>query len=83
MVASQSGVADHLRLGHQAVVGAKSSVMRDVPDGVRVLGIPAAPDRQAKRQMLAMQHLLEILHRLQLVEKQVQELTAQCQEIVS
>jgi UDP-3-O-[3-hydroxymyristoyl] glucosamine N-acyltransferase len=49
-VASQSGIAGHLKLGNQATVGAKSGVMRDVPDGGTVLGIPAAP---AKRQMIA------------------------------
>lgn len=79
VVASQSGVADHLKLGNQVVVGAKSGVMRDVPDGGRVLGIPAAPDRQAKRQMIAMQHLPEMLQRLRQLEKQVQELKVQCQ----
>lgn len=77
VVASQSGIADHVRLGNQAVVGAKSGVMRDVPDGGRVLGIPAAPDLQAKRQMIAMQQLPELLHRLRELEKQVAELKAQ------
>jgi UDP-3-O-[3-hydroxymyristoyl] glucosamine N-acyltransferase len=76
VVASQSGVADHLKLGNQTVVGAKSGVMRDVPDGGRVLGLPAAPDKQAKRQMIAMQHLPEMLQRLRELEKQVQELAA-------
>src|SRR5437867_2701471 len=53
VVASQSGIADHLKLGNQVVIGAKSGVMRDIPDGGRVLGIPATPDRQAKRQIIA------------------------------
>jgi len=78
VVASQSGIADHLKLGNQAVVGAKSGVMRDVPDGGRVLGIPAAPDRQTKRQIIAMQHLPELLQRVRQLEKQVQELTVRC-----
>jgi UDP-3-O-[3-hydroxymyristoyl] glucosamine N-acyltransferase len=78
VVASQSGIADHLKLGNQSVVGAKSGVMRDVPDGGRVLGIPAAPDRQAKRQMIAMQQLPDLIHRLRELEKQVEELTAKC-----
>lgn len=77
VVASQSGIADHLKLGHQAVVGAKSGVMRDVADGGRVLGIPAAPDRQAKRQMIALQQLPELLRRTRELEKQVLELTSQ------
>ena len=78
VVASQSGIADHLKLGNQAVIGAKSGVMRDVPDGGRMLGIPAAPDRQAKRQIIAMQQLPELLRRVRELEKQVQELTAKC-----
>ena len=78
VVASQSGIADHLKLGDQAVVGAKSGVMRDVPDGGRVLGIPAAPDRQAKRQIIALQHLPELLQRLRQLEQHVEELTARC-----
>ena len=78
VVASQSGIADHLKVGNQAMVGAKSGVMRDIPDGGRVLGIPAAPDRQAKRQMIAIQQLPDLLHRMRELEKQVQELTAKC-----
>ncbi len=78
VVASQSGIADHLKLGNQVVVGAKSGVMRDVAEGGRVLGTPAAPDRQAKRQMIAMQQLPEVIHRLRELEKQVQELRANC-----
>lgn len=76
VVASQSGIADHLKLGNQVVIGAKSGVMRDVADGGRVLGIPAAPDRQAKRQMLALQQLPDLLHRMRELEKQVEELSA-------
>jgi UDP-3-O-[3-hydroxymyristoyl] glucosamine N-acyltransferase len=78
VVASQSGIADHLKLGNQAVIGAKSGVMRDVPDGGRVLGIPATPDRQAKRQIIATQQLPELIRRLRELEKEVQELRAKC-----
>jgi len=78
VVASQSGIADHLKLGNQVMVGAKSGVMRDVPDGGRVLGIPAAPDRQAKRQIIATQKLPELVRRMRELEKQVRELTARC-----
>jgi UDP-3-O-[3-hydroxymyristoyl] glucosamine N-acyltransferase len=78
VIASQSGIADHLRLGNRAVIGAKSGVMRDVPDGVRMLGIPAAPDRQAKRQMIAAQQLPELIHRMRQLEKEVEQLTAKC-----
>jgi UDP-3-O-[3-hydroxymyristoyl] glucosamine N-acyltransferase len=76
VVASQSGIADHLKLGNQVVIGAKSGVMRDVEDGGRMLGIPAAPDRQFKRQVIAIQHLPELLRRVRDLEKQVQDLAS-------
>jgi len=77
VIASQSGIAGHLKLGHQATVGAKSGVMRDIPDKGTVLGIPAVPDRQAKRQMIAVQQLPELIHRLRDLEKEVAQLKAQ------
>jgi UDP-3-O-[3-hydroxymyristoyl] glucosamine N-acyltransferase len=76
VIASQSGIAGHLKLGHQATVGAKSGVMRDIPDKGTVLGIPAAPDKQAKRQFIAIQQLPELIRRMRELEKQVAELTA-------
>jgi UDP-3-O-[3-hydroxymyristoyl] glucosamine N-acyltransferase len=41
-----------------------------------VLGIPAAPDKQAKRQWVAVQQLPEMLRRVRELEKQVAELKA-------
>jgi UDP-3-O-[3-hydroxymyristoyl] glucosamine N-acyltransferase len=74
VIASQSGIAGHLKLGNQAMVGAKSGVMRDIPDKGTVLGIPATPDKQAKRQMIALQQLPELIRRTRALEKQVEEL---------
>lgn len=76
VIASQSGIAGHLKLGTQATVGAKSGVMRDIPDKGVVLGIPAQPDKQTKRQWIAMQQLPELLKRMRDLEKQVAELSA-------
>jgi UDP-3-O-[3-hydroxymyristoyl] glucosamine N-acyltransferase len=76
VIASQSGIAGHLKLGHQATVGAKSGVMRDIPDKGTVLGIPAAPDKQAKRQMIALTQLPELIRRTRELEKEVAELKA-------
>ena len=73
VVAAQSGIAGHLKLGPQATVGAKSGVMRDIPAGETVLGYPAAPDKQAKRQWIAMAQLPDVLRRLKALEKQVGE----------
>ena len=76
VVASQSGIAGHLTLGRQSTVGAKSGVMRDVPDGGTVLGIPAYPDKQAKRQWIALQKLPEMIRRMRELEEQVEQLKA-------
>jgi UDP-3-O-[3-hydroxymyristoyl] glucosamine N-acyltransferase len=76
IIASQSGVAGHLKLGRQSMVGAKSGVMRDIPDGGKVLGIPAQPDKQMKRQWIVMQQLPEMLRQIRELEKQVAELKA-------
>ena len=80
VVASQSGIAGHLTLGDQAMVGAKSGVMRDVPAKGVVLGIPAQPDRQTKRQWVGVQQLPEMIRRLRELEKQVADLTAENSE---
>jgi len=76
VIASQAGIAGHLKLGKQATVGAKSGVMRDIPDQGTVLGTPAAPDKQAKRQMIALTQLPELIRRTRELEKQVAELQA-------
>jgi UDP-3-O-[3-hydroxymyristoyl] glucosamine N-acyltransferase len=76
VIASQSGIAGHLKLGRQSTVGAKSGVMRDVSDGETVLGIPAQPHQQTKRQWISMQHLPEMTRRLRELEQQVRELKA-------
>ena len=74
VIASQSGIAGHLKLGPQSMVGAKSGVMRDVAAKETVLGIPAMPDKQAKRQWIAVQKLPELMLRMRELEKQVAEL---------
>jgi UDP-3-O-[3-hydroxymyristoyl] glucosamine N-acyltransferase len=76
VIASQSGIAGHLKLGPQATVGAKSGVMRDVAPKETVLGIPAMPDKQAKRQWIAVQKLPEVMVRLRALEKEVADLQA-------
>jgi UDP-3-O-[3-hydroxymyristoyl] glucosamine N-acyltransferase len=77
VVASQSGIAGHLKLGPQATVGAKSGVMRDIPAKGTVLGIPAQPDKQMKRQWIAMQQLPETVRRVRELEKLVAQMAEQ------
>jgi UDP-3-O-[3-hydroxymyristoyl] glucosamine N-acyltransferase len=73
ILAGQAGIAGHLRLGNQVQVAAQSGVMNHIPDGEKWLGSPAQPDRQTKRQMIAIQHLPELLRRVSELEKQLAE----------
>jgi UDP-3-O-[3-hydroxymyristoyl] glucosamine N-acyltransferase len=72
-LAGQVGLAGHLTLGNNVIVAAQSGVMHDIPDGGKWLGAPAQPDRQAKRQMIAIQQLPELIRRVQQLEKLLTE----------
>jgi UDP-3-O-[3-hydroxymyristoyl] glucosamine N-acyltransferase len=45
--------------------------MHNIPDGERWLGYPAQPDRQTKRQMIAIQQLPDLIRRVQELEKRL------------
>jgi UDP-3-O-[3-hydroxymyristoyl] glucosamine N-acyltransferase len=44
--------------------------MHNIPDGEKWLGTPAQPDKQAKRQFIAVQRLPELLKRVAELERQ-------------
>jgi UDP-3-O-[3-hydroxymyristoyl] glucosamine N-acyltransferase len=45
-------------------------VVNDIPDGEKWFGTPAGPDREAKRQIIALRRLPDLLRRLAQLEKQ-------------
>ena len=57
MVGGQGGLAGHLHIGSGARIAAKSGLMRDVPAGVTVSGIPAVPMTEFMRQTVALRRL--------------------------
>ena len=69
VLAGQVGIAGHLKIGNQVTVGAKAGVMTDIPDGGKWLGIPAQPDKQTKRQLIAIQHLPDLIRRVNELER--------------
>jgi UDP-3-O-[3-hydroxymyristoyl] glucosamine N-acyltransferase len=71
ILAGQVGVAGHLKIGNRVSVAAQSGVMHNIPDGEKWLWTPAQPDRQAKRQMIALQQLPELLRRVSELEKKL------------
>ena len=71
VLAGQVGIAGHLKIGNQVTIGSKSGVMHNIPDGEQWLGIPAQPDKQAKRIMIAMQRLPDLFKKIAMWEKKL------------
>jgi UDP-3-O-[3-hydroxymyristoyl] glucosamine N-acyltransferase len=69
ILAGQSGVAGHLKIGNNVIIGGKSGVMHNIPDGEKWMWVPAQPDRDIKRQLIALQKLPELLKRVAALEK--------------
>ena len=67
----QVGLAGHLRIGHRVTIAAQSGVMHNIPDGEKWFGYPAQPDRQTKRQIIALQQLPDLLKRVSELEKRL------------
>jgi UDP-3-O-[3-hydroxymyristoyl] glucosamine N-acyltransferase len=57
MVGGQGGLAGHLHIGNGARVAAKSGLMRDVPAGATVSGIPAVSMAEFLRQAVLLRRL--------------------------
>lgn len=73
VLAGQVGLAGHLKIGNQVTVAAQSGVMHDIPDGQKWLGSPAAPDKEMKRQFIALKHLHELAKRVKELERKLGE----------
>jgi UDP-3-O-[3-hydroxymyristoyl] glucosamine N-acyltransferase len=71
ILAGQVGIAGHLKVGNRVSVAAQSGVMNNIPDGEKWLGSPARPDRQTKRQMIAIERLPDLLRRVKELEKKL------------
>lgn len=75
ILAGQAGIAGHLSIGDHAVVAAQSGVMTDIPPKEKWFGSPAQPDRQTKRQLIAMQKLPELIQRINELERRLADLS--------
>ncbi len=70
-IAGQVGITGHLRIGDKVTIAAQSGVMNHIPEGQKWMGSPAQPDRVAKRQLLAVERLPELLRRVSELEKKL------------
>ena len=71
VMGGQVGIASHLKIGNMVTVASKSGVMHNIPDGEKWLGAPAQPDREMKRQFIAIQRLPDLLKRVAELEKRL------------
>ncbi len=77
IMAGQAGAAGHLQIGDRVVVAAKSAVIKDVPDGGFVAGIPAQPHRDWLKSGAALRRMPAALERLRALERRVGLLTGE------
>ncbi len=73
-MAGQSGVVGHIRIGDRATIGAKAGVTNHVPAGETVLGAPAIPIHDMKRQVVYVSRLPELNETVKRLEKRIAEL---------
>ena len=74
-------MADHLTIGHQAKIGAKAGLMKDVADGCTVLGSPAAPLKQKMQEFASIARLPEMRQQLRQLTGRLDELQGLLQEM--
>jgi UDP-3-O-[3-hydroxymyristoyl] glucosamine N-acyltransferase len=75
VMAGQVGVPDHIRVGDGATLGAKAGIMRDVPAGATMLGIPATPERDQLQKQAALARLPEMRKQLRELQRVVDQLS--------
>jgi UDP-3-O-[3-hydroxymyristoyl] glucosamine N-acyltransferase len=73
-LAGQVGVVGHLEIGDQAVAAGQSGITRDVPAKAAVMGTPAIPMSDYKRQHVLLKGLEGIRRRLSALEQALSRL---------
>jgi UDP-3-O-[3-hydroxymyristoyl] glucosamine N-acyltransferase len=76
-LAGQAGIVGHITVGDNATVGAKAGVTNSVEPGVTVLGSPAIPINQCKRQIAVVQKLPNLKNEVLRLRRQLDWLMAE------
>jgi UDP-3-O-[3-hydroxymyristoyl] glucosamine N-acyltransferase len=71
VMAGQVGIADHLTIHDRAVLGAKCGVMKDVPEGMQLHGIPGRPAKDQLRIVTSLDSLPEMRKDLKKIKEQL------------
>jgi UDP-3-O-[3-hydroxymyristoyl] glucosamine N-acyltransferase len=74
VMAGQVGVRDHVHIGSGAVLGAMAGVTNDVPEGSRMIGIPATPEREQKIKQAVLSKLPEMRRQMKKLQATVDRL---------
>jgi len=73
-IAGQAGVVGHITIGDNAVIGAKAGVSNSVEPGATVLGQPAVPINECKRQIAVMQQLPKLKNEIKRMRRELDRL---------
>lgn len=76
-LAGQAGVVGHITIGDNATVGAKAGVTSNIEADTTVLGQPAVPISECRRQFAVIQRLPEMRQKLRRLENEIRKLRAQ------
>jgi len=74
VMAGRVGVKDHVDIGDRAVIGAMAGILGDVEPDVRIVGIPATPEKEQMRIQIALQRLPEMQKEFKRLQKEVETL---------
>ena len=74
VMAGRVGVKDHVHVGDGAVIGAMAGILGDVEPNVRIVGIPATPEKEQMRIQIALQRLPEMQKQFKILQKEVETL---------
>ena len=74
VMAGRVGVRDHVHIGDRAVIGAMSGILGDVKPEVRIVGIPATPEKEQMRIQVALQRLPEMQKEFKQMKIEMEEL---------
>lgn len=77
----QTGIAGHLTVGAGSIVAARGLVAKDIPARSFVSGMPARPHKEVMRTIAAEQKLPELMKDFQRLKKQVEEMSAQADDL--
>lgn len=74
MIAGQVGIVGHLTIADNVKIGAQSGIEHDIPeDGALYLGSPALEASRARKNMVHMRRLDDIVKRINQLEKQIKK----------